>query len=325
MAKILVTGGAGFLGNKLCFELLKNQNEVICVDNFYTGSKLNIKELYDYDNFELIRHDVTFPLYVEVDQIYNLACPASPIHYQKNPVQTIKTAVHGTINMLGLAKRTGASYLQASTSEIYGDPEMHPQKENYWGNVNPIGIRSCYDEGKRCGETLCMDYQRQYNVNASIVRIFNTYGPKMDVDDGRVVSNFIVQALHKKDITIYGDGTQTRSFCYLDDLVDGLILAMKKNNWTWCNQENRMINLPINLGNPNEFTVKELAEMIIDITQSSSKIIFQDLPMDDPKQRQPDISIAKEKLEWKPKIELRDGLIRTIDWFKYYFNRLYSK
>ena len=309
--KILVTGGAGFLGSNLCSELLIQGNEVICVDNLYTGKKSNIVDLLkEYDNFEFIRHDVTFPLYLEIDQIYHLACPASPVQYQRNPVQTIKTCVIGTTNMLGLAKRTGASMMQASTSEIYGDPEVHPQTEDYWGNVNPIGIRACYDEGKRCAETLCMDYKRQYNVNVKIARIFNTYGPMMDHNDGRVVSNFIYQALCGDPITIYGDGLQSRSFCYVDDLIKGFIKLLNyKGDLT-----------PMNLGNPNEFTIKELAEKVINLTNSRSKIIYKDLPQDDPRQRQPNIDYAKEKLNWNPKVQLDKGLKATSD----YFLRRYS-
>lgn len=307
MKKILITGGAGFLGSHLCKKLLKLNNYVICVDNFYTGNKNNIKDLLNNPNFELIRHDITFPLYIEIDQIYNLACPASPIHYQYNPIQTTKTNVHGAINLLGLAKRTKARILQASTSEVYGDSLIHPQTEAYWGNVNPIGIRSCYDEGKRCAETLFFDYYRQNNVEIKIVRIFNTYGPNMDPNDGRVISNFIIQALNNKDITIYGDGLQTRSFCYVDDLISGIINMMDSNkNFTG----------PVNIGNPNEFTILELAKKIITMTNSNSKIIFTKLPQDDPKQRKPDITLAKEILNWKPKINLEIGLNKTIKYFK---------
>ncbi|MDP1884122.1 MAG: SDR family oxidoreductase [Candidatus Moranbacteria bacterium] len=306
--KILVTGGAGFIGSHLCKRLLDDGHEVLCVDNFFTGNKDNILELLDNKRFELMRHDVTFPLYVEVDQIYNLACPASPIHYQFDPVQTTKTSVHGAINMLGLAKRTKARILQASTSEVYGDPEVHPQVEAYWGRVNPIGIRSCYDEGKRCAETLFFDYWRQHKMDIRVVRIFNTYGPNMHQNDGRVVSNFIVQALQDKDITIYGDGLQTRSFQYIDDLVEGMIRMM--------DNEEGFIG-PVNMGNPKEFTIKELAEKVLGmIPESKSKIIYKDLPQDDPKQRQPDISLAQEKLDWNPGIELEDGLIKTIAYFK---------
>lgn len=308
MKKILVTGGAGFVGSHLCKRLLEEGNEVLCVDNFFTGNKSNILDLLENKKFELMRHDVTFPLYVEVDQIYNLACPASPIHYQFDPVQTTKTSVHGAINMLGLAKRTKARILQASTSEVYGDPEVHPQVESYWGKVNPIGIRSCYDEGKRCAETLFFDYYRQNNVDIKVIRIFNTYGPNMHPNDGRVVSNFIVQALQNKDITIYGDGLQTRSFQYIDDLVDGMIKMM--------NSEKGFTG-PINLGNPVEFTIKELAEKVLEmIPESKSKIVFKDLPQDDPKQRQPDITLAKEKLGWEPTIKLEDGLVKTIEYFR---------
>ena len=305
--KILVTGGAGFIGSHLCEKLLSQGHEVICVDNYFTGSKNNIKNLMDNSKFELIRHDITFPLYLEVDQIYNFACPASPIHYQHDPVQTIKTSVHGAINMLGLAKRLGARIFQASTSEVYGDPEIHPQHELYWGKVNPIGPRSCYDEGKRCAETLFFDYHRQHNVNIKIARIFNTYGPKMRPDDGRVVSNFIVQALLDKDIAIYGDGTQTRSFCYIDDLIDAVQLFMNSDN---------DLTGPINIGNPDEFSILELAQKVIDLTKSKSKLVFKELPKDDPKQRQPDIMLAKEKLHWEPKIKLSDGLRHTIEYFK---------
>jgi len=305
--KILVTGGAGFIGSHLCEKLLSQGNEVICVDNYFTGSKSNVKNLIDNSKFELIRHDITFPLYLEVDQIYNLACPASPIHYQYDPVQTIKTSVHGAINMLGLAKRLDIRIFQASTSEVYGDPEIHPQHELYWGKVNPIGPRSCYDEGKRCAETLFFDYHRQHNVNIKIARIFNTYGPRMHPDDGRVVSNFIVQALLDKDITIYGDGTQTRSFCYIDDLISAIQLFMNSDN---------DFTGPINIGNPDEFSILELAQKVIDLIGSKSKLVFKELPEDDPKQRQPDIMLAKEKLHWEPKIKLDEGLRHTIDYFK---------
>jgi UDP-glucuronate decarboxylase len=305
--RVLVTGGAGFLGSHLCESLISAGNDVICLDNFYTGSRENISHLLSNPKFELIRHDVTFPLYIEVDQIYNFACPASPIHYQRNPVQTTKTSVHGAINMLGLAKRTGATILQASTSEVYGDPEIHPQTEAYWGRVNPIGIRSCYDEGKRCAETLFFDYNREHDVDIKVVRIFNTYGPRMQKDDGRVVSNFIVQALQGQDITIYGDGSQTRSFCYVDDLVNGII--------TFMNQPKEVTG-PINLGNPNEFTMLELAESVMRLTDSSSRIVFQDLPADDPRQRKPDISLAKSTLNWQPSIELELGLTKTIEHFR---------
>ena len=304
--RILVTGGAGFLGSHLCESLLREGNHVICVDNFFTGHKSNIRHLIDDENFELIRHDITFPLFLEVDEIYNLACPASPIHYQYDPVQTIKTAVHGAINMLGLAKRTGAKIFQASTSEIYGDPEVHPQNETYWGKVNPIGTRSCYDEGKRCAETLFFDYHRQHGLNIKVGRIFNTYGPKMHPQDGRVVSNFIMQALQDKDITIYGDGGQTRSFCFVDDLISGIQLFMNSEDG---------FKGPINLGNPIEFTILELAQKIIELIGSSSKIINKPLPEDDPKKRRPDISLAMKELSWEPKIELDEGLERTIKYF----------
>jgi len=305
--RILITGGAGFLGSHLCERLLAEGHDILCVDNFYTSTRRNILHLLKNKNFELLRHDVTFPLYVEVDQIYNLACPASPIHYQRDPVQTTKTSVHGAINMLGLAKRTGARVLQSSTSEVYGDPVVHPQTEDYWGNVNPIGIRSCYDEGKRCAETLFFDYRRQHNTSIKVARIFNTYGPKMLPNDGRVVSNFIMQALQGNDITIYGDGSQSRSFCYVDDLVDGLIRLMNSKE---------ELTGPINLGNPNEFTIKELAEKIIKTIGSSSKIIYQPLPEDDPTQRQPNITLAKSELGWDPKITLAKGLKPTIKYFK---------
>ena len=305
--KILVTGGAGFLGSHLCESLLNSGDEVLCVDNYFTGNKTNILHLLDNPRFELMRHDVTFPLYVEVDEIYNLACPASPVHYQHDPVQTTKTSVHGAINMLGLAKRVGAKILQASTSEVYGDPSVHPQAEDYWGNVNPIGIRSCYDEGKRCAETLFFDYHRQHDLRIKVMRIFNTYGPRMHPDDGRVVSNFIVQAIKGNDITIYGDGSQTRSFCYVDDLVTGMISLMNSPD---------KITGPINIGNPNEFTILELATIVKSMVDSKSKIILQDLPSDDPKQRQPDISLARKTLNWEPKIELEEGLSRTINYFQ---------
>ncbi len=305
--RILVTGGAGFLGSHLCERLIEEGHDVLCVDNYFTGRKQNIVHLLDAPNFELMRHDVTFPLYVEVDQIYNLACPASPIHYQYDPVQTTKTSVHGAINLLGLAKRVNARILQASTSEVYGDPEVHPQNEDYWGKVNPIGIRSCYDEGKRCAETLFFDYHRQHKLEIKVARIFNTYGPRMDPNDGRVVSNFIVQALQGKDITIYGDGSQTRSFCYVDDLIDGLIKLMNSD---------ANITGPINIGNPGEFTILQLAETVISMTGTKSKIIFQPLPSDDPKQRQPDIGRAQSLLNWTPSIQLKAGLEKTIDYFK---------
>lgn len=307
MKKILVTGGAGFLGSHLCEKLLNSGNEVICVDNFFTGDKSNILHLMQNPRFELIRHDVTFPLYVEVDEIYNLACPASPIHYQFDPVQTTKTSVHGAINMLGLAKRLKAKILQASTSEVYGDPEVHPQPEEYWGRVNPIGIRSCYDEGKRCAETLFFDYHRQHNLEIKVMRIFNTYGPRMHPNDGRVVSNFIMQALRNEPITMYGDGSQTRSFCYVDDLIDGMIKIMNTP---------KEVTGPINIGNPGEFTMLELANKILQMTNSKSEIIFNPLPQDDPKQRQPNIELAKTKLGWEPKIDLDAGLQQTINYFK---------
>lgn len=307
MAKILVTGGAGFLGSHLCERLVERGDDVLCVDNYYTGNKTNINHLLRFPNFEVMRHDVTFPLYVEVDRIFNLACPASPVHYQHDPVQTTKTSVHGAINMLGLAKRTGARILQASTSEVYGDPEIHPQPEGYWGRVNPIGIRSCYDEGKRCAETLFFDYYRQHQLEIKVMRIFNTYGPRMHPNDGRVVSNFIVQALRGEDITIYGTGEQTRSFCYVDDLVDGMLLLMDSP---------ADITGPINVGNPGEFSMLELAEKVILLTGSKSKLIFKELPADDPRQRRPDIALAKEKLNWEPKISLDDGLQKTVDYFR---------
>ena len=305
--RILVTGGAGFLGSHLCERLVNEGNDVICVDNFYTGSKDNIIGLLNNPHFELMRHDVTFPLYVEVDEIYNLACPASPVHYQYDPVQTTKTSVHGAINMLGLAKRTGAKIFQASTSEVYGDPVVHPQHESYNGNVNPIGPRSCYDEGKRCAETLFFDYKRQHNLNIRVVRIFNTYGPRMHPNDGRVVSNFIMQALRDEAITIYGDGQQTRSFCYVDDLIEGFIRMMDAND---------DISGPINLGNPSEFTIKQLAEAIINLTGAKSELTKQPLPEDDPLKRQPDITIAKQQLDWQPSIDLEAGLTKTIDYFR---------
>lgn len=306
--KILITGGAGFIGSHLCKRLLKEGHEVICLDNFFTGNKDNILELIKNKRFEIIRHDITFPLYIEVDQIYNLACPASPIHYQFDPVQTTKTSVHGAINMLGLAKRTKARILQASTSEVYGDPEVHPQPESYCGKVNPIGIRSCYDEGKRCAETLFFDYYRQHKVDIRVVRIFNTYGPNMHPNDGRVVSNFIMQALNNEDITVYGDGSQSRSFQYVDDLVDVMTKMM--------NNEKGFIG-PVNTGNPIEFTIKELAEKVIEmIPESKSKIVYKDLPQDDPKQRKPDITLAKKELNWEPEIQLEEGLKKTIEYFK---------
>lgn len=304
--RVLVTGGAGFLGSHLCERLLQDGHDVLCVDNFFTGRKRNIAHLMNNPYFEVMRHDVTFPLYVEVDQIYNLACPASPVHYQHDPVQTTKTSVHGAINMLGLAKRLGARIFQASTSEVYGDPEVHPQPESYWGKVNPIGIRSCYDEGKRCAETLFFDYYRQHNLPIKVARIFNTYGPRMHPNDGRVVSNFVVQALQGEDITIYGEGQQTRSFCYVDDLIEGFVRLMNsREGFTG----------PVNLGNPGEFTIKELAERVIELTGSSSKLIFKPLPQDDPKQRQPDIELARSELNWEPTIKLDDGLRKTITYF----------
>ncbi|MCX5871009.1 MAG: SDR family oxidoreductase [Deltaproteobacteria bacterium] len=305
--RILITGGAGFLGSHLCDRLLKDSADVLCVDNFFTGSKQSIAHLIGSPYFELIRHDVTFPLYVEVDQIYNLACPASPIHYQFDPVQTTKTSVHGAINMLGLAKRVKARIFQASTSEVYGDPEVHPQQEGYWGRVNPIGPRACYDEGKRCAETLFFDYHRQHNLDIKVVRIFNTYGPRMHPNDGRVVSNFIVQALKNDIITIYGDGQQSRSFCYVDDMIEGFVRMM--------NSEQGFTG-PVNMGNPVEFTMLELAENVLRLVGSKSKLSFHPLPMDDPKQRQPDISLAKSKLDWEPKVSLEDGLKETIAYFK---------
>ena len=304
--RIAVTGGAGFLGSHLCEKLLEQGNEVLCIDNFYTGSKRNILHLLGNPLFELMRHDVTFPLYVEVDEIYNLACPASPIHYQFDPVQTTKTSVHGAINMLGLAKRVKAKIFQASTSEVYGDPQIHPQPESYWGHVNPNGIRACYDEGKRCAETLFFDYHRQHNLKIKVARIFNTYGPRMQADDGRVVSNFIVQALRGEPITIYGDGSQSRSFCFVDDLIKVFILFMESPD--------DFVG-PVNVGNPKEFTILELAEKVIEMTGTLSKIIFKPLPMDDPRQRQPDITLALEKLGWTPKVTLEEGLKPTIDYF----------
>jgi len=307
MKKILVTGGAGFLGSHLCDKLVAQGHHVLCVDNYFTGSKKNIEPLLRYPNFEVIRQDVCFPLYVEVDEIYNLACPASPIHYQHDPIQTTKTSILGAYNLLGLAKRTNAKILQASTSEVYGDPLEHPQREEYWGNVNPIGIRSCYDEGKRAAETLFFDYYRQHNVRIKIARIFNTYGPRMAANDGRVVSNFIVQALKGRDITVYGDGTQTRSFCYVDDLIHGLMSLMNTKD---------SITGPINIGNPREFTMLELAEKVIEETGSKSKIVFKPLPGDDPKQRRPDITRAQVLLDWNPEISLEDGLVDTVKYFK---------
>lgn len=309
MKKILVTGGAGFLGSHLCDRLVEQGHHVLCVDNYFTGSKKNIEHLLSNSNFEVIRQDVCFPLYVEVDEIYNLACPASPYYYQWDPIQTIKTSVLGAYNMLGLAKRTGAKILQASTSEVYGDPNVHPQTEDYWGNVNPIGIRSCYDEGKRAAETMFMDYYRMHNVDVRIVRIFNTYGPRMAQNDGRVVSNFVVQALQGKDITVYGSGQQTRSFCYVDDLIDGMMKYMSIST-------DNGIPGPINLGNPGEFTMNDLAEKVIELTGSNSQILRKPLPEDDPKQRKPDITRAKSILSWEPKITLNEGLVKTIDYFK---------
>ena len=307
MRRVLVTGAAGFLGSHLCDRLLKNGHDVLGIDNYYTGTKNNIKHLLKDPHFEILRHDVTFPLYVEVDEIYNLACPASPIHYQYDPVQTTKSNVHGAINMLGLAKRTKARIFQASTSEVYGDPQVHPQTEDYWGHVNPIGIRACYDEGKRCAETLFFDYRRQHDLGIKVGRIFNTYGPRMHPNDGRVVSTFIVQALQGKPITVFGDGSQTRSFCYVDDLVEAIVRLMDTpDDFTG----------PINLGNPKEFTMLELAQNTIELTGSKSKIVYQPLPSDDPKQRQPDISLAREKLGWEPKVPLAEGLTRTIEYFR---------
>ncbi|MGX9726339.1 MAG: UDP-glucuronic acid decarboxylase family protein [Candidatus Electronema sp. VV] len=304
--RILVTGGAGFLGSHLCERLLAEGSEVVCLDNYFTGAKQNILPLLDNPHFELLRHDVTFPLYIEVDEIYNLACPASPIHYQFDPVQTTKTSVHGAINMLGLAKRVKAKIFQASTSEVYGDPQVHPQPESYWGHVNPNGLRSCYDEGKRCAETLFFDYRRQHKLRIKVARIFNTYGPRMHPNDGRVVSNFIVQALLGQPITIYGDGSQTRSFCYVDDLIEAFIRLMAtEDDFTG----------PVNTGNPGEFTILQLAENVLELTGSKSELIFKPLPQDDPKQRQPDITLAKEKLGWEPKISLREGLVPTIAYF----------
>ena len=306
--RILVTGGAGFLGSHLCERLAKEDLDVLCVDNFFTGAKRNISHLLDLKNFEVMRHDVTFPLYVEVDRIFNLACPASPVHYQHDPVQTTKTSVHGAINMLGLAKRLRARILQASTSEVYGDPDVHPQPESYWGRVNPIGLRSCYDEGKRCAETLFFDYHRQLNLDIKVLRIFNTYGPRLHPNDGRVVSNFIVQALKGEDITIFGDGQQTRSFCYVDDLIDAFLLMMEtEQGFTG----------PVNVGNPSEYTILELAEKVLAIVGGTSKITYKPLPIDDPRQRRPDISLAKEKLSWTPKVEIEDGLRETVRYFRY--------
>ena len=309
--RILVTGGAGFLGSHLCDRLLAQGHDVLCVDNFFTGTKANVEHLLDHPRFELMRHDVTFALYVEVDQIYNLACPASPIHYQHDPVQTTKTSVHGAINMLGLAKRLRAKIFQASTSEVYGDPSVHPQVESYWGNVNPIGTRSCYDEGKRCAETLFFDYHRQHKLQIKVARLFNTYGPRMHPNDGRVVSNFIVQALQGHDITLYGSGQQTRSFCYVDDLIEAFLRLMATGP---------EVTGPVNLGNPGEFTIRQLAELVIELTGSASKLVFKPLPSDDPLQRQPDITLARETLGWEPAVPLREGLVHTIA----YFDRLLS-
>lgn len=306
--RVLVTGGAGFLGSHLCERLLIEQCDVLCVDNFFSGTKENVAHLVTNPHFELMRHDVTFPLYVEVDEIYNLACPASPIHYQRDPVQTTKTSVHGAINMLGLAKRVKAKILQASTSEVYGDPKVHPQQESYWGHVNPVGIRSCYDEGKRCAETLFFDYRRQHNLEIRVLRIFNTYGPRMHPNDGRVVSNFIVQALRNADITIYGDGSQTRSFQYVDDLIEGMIRLMNNDSG---------FTGPVNIGNPGEFTIHQLAEKVLEmIPDSGSKIVYKPLPSDDPIQRQPDISLAQEKLGWAPVVNIDEGLSKTIEYFR---------
>jgi UDP-glucuronate decarboxylase len=314
--KILVTGGAGFLGSHLCERLLAQGHDVLCVDNFFTGTRRNIAHMMGEPSFEFLRHDVTFPLYVEVDEIYNLACPASPIHYQFDPVQTTKTSVHGAINVLGLAKRVKARVLQASTSEVYGDPEIHPQPETYWGRVNPIGYRACYDEGKRCAETLFFDYHRQHRLETKVVRIFNTYGPRMHLNDGRVVSNFVVQALRGEDITIYGDGSQTRAFCYVDDLVEAMLRMMATAP---------EITGPVNIGNPGEFSIRELAALIIELTGTKSKLVSKPLPQDDPKQRRPDISLAKKVLGWEPKIELRQGLVKTIEYFDAFLSEEGSK
>ena len=304
--RVLITGGAGFLGSHLCERLLNEGNEVICMDNYFTGSKQNIQHLMDHSSFELMRHDVTFPVYLEIDEIYNLACPASPIHYQHDPVQTTKTSVHGAINMLGLAKRTGAKIFQASTSEVYGDPKVHPQHESYWGHVNPIGFRSCYDEGKRCAETLFFDYRRQHDLRIKVGRIFNTYGPRMHPNDGRVVSNFIVQALTGQPITIYGEGDQTRSFCYCLDLIEAFVRLMNTDD---------SFTGPVNIGNPSEFTIKQLAEKVIEMTNSSSELVYKELPSDDPTQRRPDITLAKEAMDWEPKVALEEGLKSTIEYF----------
>ena len=305
--RVLVTGGAGFLGSHLCERLLFDGCDVLCVDNFYSGTKDNVAHLLGRPHFELMRHDVTFPLYVEVDEIYNLACPASPVHYQRDPIQTTKTSVFGAINLLGLAKRTGAKVFQASTSEVYGDPDVHPQPESYWGKVNPIGIRSCYDEGKRCAETLFFDYHRQHDLDIKVVRIFNTYGPRMHPNDGRVVSNFIVQALRGDNITIYGDGSQTRSFCYVDDLIEGFVRLMASP---------RTLTGPVNIGNPGEFTIRQLGEAVLKIVGGPSRLVMMPLPADDPRQRQPDISIAKKELDWEPKVDLMNGLERTVSYFR---------
>jgi UDP-glucuronate decarboxylase len=304
---ILVTGGGGFLGSHLCDRLLADGHDVVCLDNFFTGRKANVRHLLSHDHFELVRHDVTWPIYLEVDAIYNLACPASPVHYQHDPVQTTKTSVHGAINMLGMAKRLGVPVFQASTSEVYGDPAVHPQSEEYWGNVNPIGPRSCYDEGKRCAETLFFDYHRQHGLEIKVVRIFNTYGPRMHPQDGRVVSNFICQALRGEDITIYGDGSQTRSFCYVSDLIEGFVRLMNTD---------KSVTGPVNIGNPGEFTILELAEQVIELTGSNSKIIHKPLPVDDPKRRRPDITLAKKLLDWEPTVPLREGLARTVEHFR---------
>ncbi len=305
--RVLVTGGAGFLGSHLCARLLRDGHDVLCVDNFFSGSRDNILPLLDHRNFELLRHDITFPLYVEVDEIYNLACPASPLYYQHDPVQTVKTAVHGSINMLGLARRTGARIYQASTSEVYGDPLVHPQQEDYWGNVNPVGPRSCYDEGKRCAETLFMDYHRQHRVRVKIGRIFNTYGPQMSAGDGRVISNFIVQALAGEPLTLFGDGSQTRSFCYVDDLIDSVTLFMDTED---------AFAGPLNTGNPEEHSIREIAETVLELTNSPSPIRYQPMPRDDPMQRKPDITLAREKLGWEPRVTLRQGLLRTIEYYE---------
>ncbi len=311
--RVLVTGGAGFIGSHLCERLLENGDEVLCVDNYFTGSRANISRFLDHPNFEVLRHDVTFPLFVEVDQIFNLACPASPIHYQYDPVQTLKTSVHGAINMLGLAKRTNARILQASTSEVYGNPTQHPQTESYWGNVNPLGPRACYDEGKRAAETLFFDYHRQHGVDVKVIRIFNTYGPNMHPDDGRVVSNFVIQALLNKPITIYGEGEQTRSFCYVDDLVDGMLRMMNESGPDFMG--------PVNLGNNNEITIRELADSIIELTSSKSELQKKPLPQDDPERRRPDLSLAEEKLGWAPRTDLKKGLATTIEYFEQYLRR----